>query len=107
MPADGFPFAVRVCREVNLGSVLGFLADTAQDIAASPDRDVFQIKVMIDIHTKLALGQIAYMPLGGFHLISFSQILADGFGLCRRLHDNQFLFVGCHFYLSPPGWINV
>ena len=100
MPADCLSFAVRVCCKVDLGSVFCFLADPAENITASTDSDVFQIKIMININTQLALGQITYMSLGSFNLISFSQIFSDGFCFCRRFNNDQFLFHGRHVYHS-------
>ena len=96
MPADGFPFAVRVCREIDLGSVLGFLPDPAQDIAAAADCDVFQFKVMIGINTELTFGQVTDMALGGFHFIAFSQVTPDRLCFGGRFHNDQFLFCRCH-----------
>ena len=96
MPADGLSLAVRVCCEVNLGSVAGFLADAAEDVAAAADRDIFHFKVFIRIDAELTFREVANMALGGLDLIAFAQIAADGFCLGRRLDDNEFLFCGCH-----------
>ena len=83
MPADRFPFPVRVCREINLGGVSGFFTDFSEDFPAAADRYVFQVKIMIHIHAELTFGKITHMPLRGFHLISFSKIFTDCFGFCR------------------------
>ena len=104
MPADRFPLTVRVCCEIDLRCVLRFLADTAQDIAAPADRDILQVIIMINVHAKLTLGKIADMPLGSFHLVSFSKILADRFCLRRRLNNDQFLFCISHISHSSQEW---
>jgi hypothetical protein len=96
MPADRFSFAVRVCREIDLGSVFGFFADSAQDVSPAADRDVFQVKIIADIHTELAFRQVADMSLGRFDLVPFSEVFADRFRFRGRLDNDQFLFGGCH-----------
>ena len=101
MPADRFTFTVRVCREIDLGGVLCLFADPAEDIAPAADRDVFQVKIMIDVNAELAFWKITHMALGRFDFISFSEIFPDGLGLCGRFDDDQFLFCGRHDIIPP------
>ena len=68
MPADGFPFAVRVGREKNFVRGLCFLANAFENIAPSAERDIFRFEALVDFNADLAFGQIAHMAVRGHDL---------------------------------------
>ena len=63
MPAYSLPFPVRVSCEIDLRRIFRFFSDAAQDIAATADRNLLHIKIMIYIHAKLTLWKITDMSL--------------------------------------------
>ena len=52
---------------------------------------------VVYIHAEFAFLQVSKMAHAGLYLIVLAQIFSNGFGLRRRLHDDQALF--CHSYL--------
>ena len=97
MPADGFAFAVRVGRQQHAVGVFGLALQLLDELFFALDADVLRGIAMLHINAQLRCGQIADMTHAGGDLVVIAQIFADGFRLCRRLHDNQFR----HFFFSP------
>ncbi|MPM47368.1 hypothetical protein SDC9_94077 [bioreactor metagenome] len=55
MPADGFPFAVRVGREKHFLGGLCLFADALQHIASAAQGDVLRLKIVFNLDPKLTL----------------------------------------------------
>ena len=101
MPADGLSLAVRVGGEVDGLAPLGRRLQILDDILFALDGLIVGGKVPVHIYAQRALGQVAQMAHAGLHLIIRPQILADGLGLGRGLHDHQ-IFCFCHSLSIPP-----
>ena len=97
MPADGLALAVRVGRQQHAVGVFGLALQLLDELFLALDADVLRGIAMLHINAQLRCGQIADMAHAGSDLVVIAQIFADGFRLCRRLHDNQFR----HFFFSP------
>src|SRR5579862_1083639 len=85
---DGFAFTVRVRREIDGiggGSKLFQLGD---NFFFAGNDNVVGRKIVVDIHTQSALGQILDMPERSFHREALTQIFLDGLRLGRRF-DND------------------
>ena len=115
VPADGFPFAIFIGREIK---VLGFLQQFLQfrdvgllilrhhingreaivhiDAQLGPFL-IFQIRG----HLFFALWQVTDMANTGLHRITLAQEFADRAGLRRRLDDDERVsFAGCGCFLG-------
>ena len=99
VPAYGFAFHIRVGREQDVLSSLGFAPYAVQYLSSSPERYVLGLKVIRLVHTKLTFRQIPYMAVRCDHLILATQKFADRLSLGRRLDYNQII---CHLY--TPSW---
>ena len=95
MPRDCLSFAVRVGRKINFGSSFCGAFQIAQVLAALLAFLILRRKIVFDVYTESAGGQVPYMPHGGFDCIIPSQHLADGLGFRGRLHYHQFLIHIC------------
>ena len=90
MPADGFALTVRVGREKDAVGVLGLALELLDELFLALDADVLRRIAVFDINAQLGGGQVADVAHAGRHFVVAAQIFADGFRLCRRLHDHQF-----------------
>ena len=97
MPADSFPFPVRVGGQIDHVAGLGGFFQVADNVLFPLDGAVFRFKVVVNIHAQSAFGQVPQVAHTGFHLIAGTQILADGLCLGGRLHDHETRF--CHSFL--------
>ena len=97
MPADGLALAVRVGCEVHGIRRLGGFFQVGNDGFLPLDGLVDRLEVIVYIHAEFAFLQVPEMAHAGLYLIVLAQIFSNGFGLRRRLHDDQALF--CHSYL--------
>ena len=95
MPADGLPLTVRVGGQIYGVAGLGEFFQLIDKLLLTPDGAVVGLEVVLDIHAQLAFGQVTQMSHTGPDLVIRSQILADGLGLGRGLHDHQ--ISGCFF----------
>ena len=99
MPADGLSLPVRVGGQVHGVAFLGRLLQVPDDVLLALDGPVIGFKIVFHVHAQLALGQVPQMSHTGLHLIRRAQVLADGLGLGRGLHDHQVFFsLFCHIY---------
>ena len=98
MPGDRLPFPVGVRRQIYFIRLLYLLAQLRQDLALSPDCNIFWFIIIIKINSHGAFGKITHMPVRSNDLIALSQKLLDGLRLRRRLHNHQ---LGCHFQYTP------
>ncbi|MPM90936.1 hypothetical protein SDC9_138059 [bioreactor metagenome] len=87
MPGDGLSLAVRVGSEVDFFSPLRLFFELADQLSFSANRNIVGLKVVVDIDSQLAFGQVAHMPHRGDDTIVVPQIFPYGLGLGRRLHD--------------------
>ena len=88
MRGNGFPFAVRVRRQVNLVGGDSELLQFGNDFFFARDDDVLGIKVVFDIDAQIALGQVFHVAKRGLDGISLTQIFLDGLRLGRRFDDD-------------------
>ena len=93
MPADRLPFAVGVGRDVDLGGAFRGVLQLLEDLLPARDDLVGRLESFLDVHTQLALGEVAHVPHRGHDLVVSAQIFIDGFRLRRRFHHDQCL---CH-----------
>ena len=97
MPADRFAFAIGVGRDVDVRRVLRGVLQLLDDLLARHERLVLFGEVVVDVHTQLALRQIADVAHRRDHLVVAPEIFVDGLRLRRRFdHDECF----CHVLIS-------
>ena len=89
MPADGLSLPVRVGGQIHGVAFLGRLLQVPDDVLLALDGPVIGLKIVFHVHAQLAFGQVPQMSHTGLHLIRRAQVLADGLGLGRGLHDLQ------------------
>ena len=88
MPGDGLTLPVRVGGQIDLAAALGGLLQVADHIFLPFDGLIIGDKAVLNVHAQLALGQVPDMSHGGHDLIARPQVLADGLGLGRGLHNH-------------------
>ena len=92
MPADGFPFTVRVSCEIYFVSSLRIFTKFAQKFPLPADRNIFGFKVIFKIDTQLAFRQVTDMTHRSLNLIVAAQEFADRSRFCRRFYNHQIFF---------------
>ena len=95
VPGDCLSLAVRVGGKINKACVLGSLFQLVAQLTLAADVDIFRCKIVFDVHTQTAFGQITHMTHRSHDLIALAQIFLDGLCLCRRLHDYQLILLLC------------
>ena len=88
VPGDGFAFAVRVGRQVE---VLGFLErarDGVDVFFVALDRLVVHGEVLVGIDRAFFRHQVAHVAIGSEHLEILAEVLLDGFRFGGRLDDD-------------------
>ena len=91
MPADRLALAVRVGRHVNVDRALRRVLQFLDDLLARHERLVLFGEIVVDVHTKPALGQIADVPHRRQHLVVAADVFVDGLRLGGRFdHDERF-----------------
>src|SRR5205085_7470710 len=91
MPRDRLPFAIGVRSEIDGVRLPRALLQLLQNLCFALDEDVGGLEALLDIHAQLALGQVPHVTVGGAHLEPRAEILPDGAGLGRGLHDDEIL----------------
>ena len=89
VPGDRFALAVEVGSEIDhvrLGSELPQISD---ELGAAGQDVVDRLEVVVEVHAQFAFGQIPNVPHRSPYRIAGAEILLDGLGLGRRLHDDQ------------------
>ena len=99
MPGNGLSLAVRVGGEVDGIAGGGVLFQLADQLLLAANGLIFRFKIVFNVHAKGTLGQVAQVAHAGRYLIVRPQILADGLGLGRRLHDHQMLLAHAFLFL--------
>ena len=87
--ADGFPFAVRVCGQVDGVRLAGRSLQLVDDVLLGRDDDVVGLEVLLDVDAEVLLGQVHDVPHRGLHRVAGPEVLVDGFRLGRRFHDDE------------------
>ena len=88
MPCDGFAFAVRVRRQIDVVRGQGQLLQPGENLLLAGNDDVFRLEFVVDIDAQRALGQVFDVPERSFDGEALTQIFLDGLGLGRRLDDD-------------------
>ena len=83
MPGNRLPLAVRVGCQINTAGSLCLLADVADQIASAADVDIMRFKIVFNIHSQGALGQVAHVPFGGNDAIIGAKVALDCSDLVR------------------------
>jgi len=97
MPADGLSLTVRVGGKIDHVGLIRRLFQALDDVLLAPDGPVVGLKIVFKINADLALGQIAQVAHAGHDLVVRAQVLANGLGLGRGLHNDQiFCSLFCH-----------
>ena len=97
MPGNGLALPVRVGGKVDhVGVFCGFLQG-GDNVLLALDGLIDRLEIVLQVHAQHALGQVPQMAHAGGDLEILAQIFPDGFGLRRRLHDDQAVL--CHSYL--------
>ena len=105
VPADGFPFAVFVGREPDGGGLVGFLLELLEAVLLIVGDDVGGLETVLHIHTEVAFGEVPHVAVAAEDGVALTQVLLDGLGLGRRLHDDQIAALLRHICpnrLFPP-----
>ena len=102
--ADGFPFAVRVCGQVDGVRLAGGSLQFVDDVLLRRDDDVVRLEVLLDVHAQVLLRQVHDVPHRGLHRVAGAEIFIDGFRLGRRFHDDERFshFPGFQFRVPGP-----
>ena len=88
MRSDGFAFAVRVRRQVDVVRRLRQLLQLGENLLFAGDDDVFGIEIVVDIDTQSALGQVFHVAERGLDSEAFAKIFLNGFRLGGRFDDD-------------------
>ena len=99
MPGNGFSFTVRVGCEVDGIHLRGGLFQFLDQFFLTSDRNVLGGKILLQIYTHLALGQIPQVTHAGLDNIIRSQIFSNRLCLGRRLDDHKIARF-CHEWFS-------
>ena len=96
VPADGFPFTIRVGREDQLVVVLQRFFYIFQTLIAVRLDQPRHFKIVIRIDGAVLGGQVSDVSETGKDLEVLAQILVDGLSLGGRLNDNN-----SHVFFRP------
>ena len=99
MPGNGLSLAVWVGGEVDGIAGGGVLFQLADQLLLAADGFIFRFKIVLDVHAQGTFRQVTQVAHAGRDLIVRPQILADGLGLGRRLHDHQMLLAHAFLFL--------
>jgi len=88
MPGDGFSFAVRVGRQVNVFGVFGRFFQIRDGFLFGFDDVIGGLKILFQIDAQRTLRQVFDVSHGGQHMKILSQKFLDGFYFCGRFHDD-------------------
>ena len=91
VPADGLSLSVLIRRQPNHFSLLGQFLEFRHHLGARRTDDVFGGKIVFNVHTLIAFGEVADVAHGRFDHKVLPEVTLDGFGLCRRLDDDKIL----------------
>ena len=96
MPGNGLAFPVRVGCQIDVLAALGRFFQIGNDRFLALHGDIVGFKIIFKIDAHLAFGQVPQVTHAGLDLILGPQILANGFGLGRRLHDHKIRLFARH-----------
>src|SRR5215472_6631569 len=104
VPGYRLTFAVGVGGQVDVLLALGCLLDPLDNLCFARNNAVLRLKILLDVDTKLALGQVNDMPHRRRHFVRGTEITLDGFGFSGRFDYDEVL---CHrgdFLSTHPFW---
>ena len=88
VPGDGFAFAVRVRRQVDVVRGQRQLLQLGENFFFAGNDDVFGLEFVVDINAQRALRQIFDVTERGFDNVAFAKIFLNGFRLAGRFDDD-------------------
>src|SRR5437660_11077941 len=88
MGGDGFAFAIRIRRKVDVVGRERQLLQLGQNLFLPRNDDVFGFEIVFDVDTEAAFGQVFHVAERSIDRESLAQILLDSFRLSRRF-DND------------------
>ncbi len=97
VPSDRFALTVRVGREIDRAGRLGRLLQLGKGFRLSFNGDVLGLEPMLDVHAKLARGEVADVPDRCPDIVTGPEIFPDRLGLGRRLDHDQRRALARHF----------
>ena len=89
MPGNSFPFAIRVSRKIQITGAFDGGSDFLDLLLRTGIHLPFHGEIVIRAHRTVFRRQVTNMPIAGKDLKVFAQIFVDGFGLGRRLDDDD------------------
>ena len=88
MGGDGFAFAIRIRRKVDVVGRERQLLQLGQNLFLPRDDNVFGFEIVFDVNTEAAFGQVFHVAERSIDRKSLAQILLDSFRLSWRF-DND------------------
>ena len=103
VPRDGFPFAIRVERQVDRVHLTRGFLELAQDLFLAGNNAVLRQEILVDIHAHLGLWQVLDVPERRLYRVGPAEVLSDGLGLGRRFHNyKRFGHLSSSSHITPP-----
>ena len=87
MPGNGFPFTIRVRRQIDVVCLSGGFGDGVYMLAVSRNDFILHGKIMFSIDRTRFGYQVAHMSIGRQYLKIFTQIFFQGDGFGRGFND--------------------
>ena len=81
VPCDGFAFAVRIRRQINVVRRQCQLFKLGKNFLLAGNDDVLRLEFVVDVDTQRALGQVFHVTKRCFDNEAFAQILLNGLRL--------------------------
>ena len=89
VPGNGLPLPVRVRCQIDQLRVVRAFLQIVNDLFLAGYRAIIWLKVVLQIHTHFALGQVPQVAHTCLHRIIGTQIFSNGLRLGRRFHNHQ------------------
>ncbi len=91
VPRDRLALPVGVRRHKDLVGALSLAPQLLHRFRLLAWNQVLGLKVPVQVHAQLALGQISNVPERSEHVIIAPKVLSDGFRFRGRFHDNELI----------------
>ncbi len=85
VPGDGFAFAVRVRRQIDVVRGQGQLLQLGENFLLAGNDDVFRLEIVVDIDAQRALGQVFHVAERGFDREALCQDISEWFSPWRAI----------------------
>ncbi len=89
VPRDRFAFPVRIGRKEYFARALRGSLELGKSLLLAGNRHVLRLEIVVDLDAQLLLGKIAQVADGGADAVASSEVLTNGLGLGRRLHNHE------------------